>query len=136
MKKSWMALMSAFMAVSPALAQTYVASSSSIPYVPLTNPVGVSLSGSTPPEIDGIAQIPIGFNFPFFGQTFDTLTVTANGNVWLVPPPGATRDFYFSNDVIPDDVLPNALIAPFWDDLSGRPGVVSRRKSSPFSFAS
>ncbi len=120
--KNGFALASALISLSPALAQTYVASTSTATYAPLTSGTVVTLTGTTPPETDGIAQIPIGFNFPFYDRVFDKLTVTANGNLWLTPPLAVTYDFYYSNTVIPSASTPNGIISPLWDDLSGKTG--------------
>src|SRR3712207_608357 len=120
-------LASALVSLSPALAQTYVASTSSATYVPLSAPTVVQLVGSSPPESDGIAEIPIGFNFPFYDRTFQKVTVTANGNLWLTPPAGVTYDFYFTNYAFPNSFTPNGLISPLWDDLSGKAGVAGSR---------
>ena len=60
-------------------------------------------------------QIELGFDFPFYGTPRSIVTVTTNGYLTFgnsVAP---------LNDPIPDPFVPNAVIAPFWDDLDTRP---------------
>jgi hypothetical protein len=78
------------------------------------NFVDISSTGTelTFSDEDGIAGIPIGFNFTFFGTIFNTITITSNGYLSFSP----TISRY--NDLIPSPVTPNSLIAPFWDDLN------------------
>lgn len=55
----------------------------------------------------------IGFSFPFYGDTYDALRISANGFISLTSfasPPVNAR--------IPDPAGPNALVAPYWDDLN------------------
>lgn len=47
------------------------------PYAPLPSLTPVTLQL----EDDDFVQVPIGFDFPFYGQTYDTLTITSNGMV-------------------------------------------------------
>lgn len=56
--------------------------------------------------------ISIGFNFPFYGQTFSQLNFSTNG---VVTFGGATTQF--SNTQIPSTSSPNNFIAVFFDDL-------------------
>jgi len=56
--------------------------------------------------------IPIGFNFPFYGGTFNTVNVCTNG--WLSFT-NTTTDL--SNDPLPNTGAPENLLAVFWDDL-------------------
>lgn len=56
----------------------------------------------------------IGFNFTFFGNSYDQFYVSANGLVMFTEPDGV-----YNNEVtIPDPAMPNNYIAPFWDNLS------------------
>lgn len=57
-------------------------------------------------------EVPIGFPFSFFGTIFTAVTISANGYLTFLPQ---LSPF---NQVIPEPNLPNALIAPFWDDLN------------------
>lgn len=63
---------------------------------------------------DGSERIELGFSFPFFGERFDRGAVSTNGFVQLGRATSATA---FSNVRIPRSQQPNALVAPFWDDL-------------------
>lgn len=57
-------------------------------------------------------NVPIGFNFNFYGNDYTTITVSSNGYLTFGGNP-----VYFSNYCIPDTDPPNNLICPFWDDL-------------------
>ena len=59
------------------------------------------------------AEISIGFDFEFYGNTYSSVKVTDNG--YLTFGPSAT--WYPGNVCIPDPAEPNDLIAPLWDDL-------------------
>ena len=56
--------------------------------------------------------IPIGFSFFFYGQIYTTTNLVTNGYFALGGP-----DTAYSNRNIPNPVVPNTFIAPFWDDL-------------------
>jgi len=58
------------------------------------------------------ASVDIGFDFPFYGQTFRGLRVCTNGflTVTDVQP-------LYGNQPLPNPAAPSGLIAPFWDDL-------------------
>jgi hypothetical protein len=57
-------------------------------------------------------SFPIGFDFDFFGNTYNEFYVSSNGLVMF----GAGSNA-FSNVSIPDESRPDNYIAPFWDDL-------------------
>lgn len=62
---------------------------------------------------DSNAQnIPIGFNFPFYGNTFSTVNVCTNG--WLSFTSTLTS---LTNNPLPGTGAPENLLAVFWDDL-------------------
>jgi len=62
---------------------------------------------------DGFAgPVPIGFNFPFYGNTYNGLYFSTNGLVTFGV--GSTT---WSNVDIPHPNSPNNFVAPFWDDL-------------------
>ena len=69
-------------------------------------------------EDDTHTRIPIGFDFKFFDQTYDSLTVCSNG--WVSLEPCTINHFW--NFSIPFPMGPNALIAPFMDDLDDNVG--------------
>ncbi len=54
----------------------------------------------------------IGFNFTFYGNTYNRFYVTSNGLVMFV---SGSNDY--TEDPIPSPSSPNNLIAAFWDDI-------------------
>src|SRR5262249_7689325 len=56
--------------------------------------------------------IPLGFSFPFYGQTFDAVRVCTNGFLTFT----GTNAPYLTKP-LPDPPPPPNLVAPFWDDL-------------------
>ncbi len=72
-------------------------------------------------EDDAIVQMDLPFTVTYYGQDYDAMTVCSNG--WLAL--GYTPEVSFYNRVIPAASGPNAMIAPFWDDLLTDPGGVS-----------
>jgi subtilisin family serine protease/DNA-binding beta-propeller fold protein YncE len=56
--------------------------------------------------------IPLGFPFPFYGQTYTAVRVSTNGFLTFIG-----NDAPYSNKSLPGILAPPALIAPFWDDL-------------------
>ncbi|MEO0009941.1 MAG: FlgD immunoglobulin-like domain containing protein [candidate division WOR-3 bacterium] len=58
--------------------------------------------------------VPIGFNFPWSDTTYDNCYVTTNGWLSLGPDPHTALP---TPTRIPNESLPNALIAPWWQDL-------------------
>lgn len=93
-----------------------------VPYPTLTNPTAVVLvaAGSNDPKDRGRATIPIGFDFPFYNRIYNQVTVTANGVLFLEASTAGniTSDFP-GNVALPSGAEPNAVFAPFWDDLIG-----------------
>jgi len=61
---------------------------------------------------DDVEKVPMGFSFPFYGNTYDSIYIISNGYLGF----GATSSDY-SNDSIPNSSTPNNLIAIWWDDL-------------------
>ena len=64
---------------------------------------------------------PLGFNFSFYGNSYDKLNVFANGLVTFGTADFATiqaRLGYYSADRIPDAADPNNMIALAWSDWS------------------
>ncbi|MBL0060079.1 MAG: carboxypeptidase regulatory-like domain-containing protein [bacterium] len=58
--------------------------------------------------------IALPFDFMFYGETYDTLTICSNG--WAAFGDQGTLDM-FRNYPIPGQQAPEAMMAPFWDDL-------------------
>jgi subtilisin family serine protease len=67
------------------------------------------------------AGVPIGFDFPYYGNTFNTVNVCTNG--WLSFTSTATA---LTNQALPNSgsSVPENLLAAFWDDLN--PGATQR----------
>ncbi|MBL3658380.1 Ig-like domain-containing protein [Fulvivirga sediminis] len=68
---------------------------------------------------DGDVQVPIGFDFNFYGNTYDSVWVSANGLLSFSEISGGTA----SNSQIPTANSINNIIAGLWDDLE--PGAIS-----------
>lgn len=66
---------------------------------------------------DSSAEIPIGFDFKFYGITYSSINVSSNGYLIF---DSDSRDF--TNDPIPSVNTPDNIIAPFWDDLNPSSG--------------
>ncbi len=67
---------------------------------------------------DSNTQVPIGFDFTFYGNTYSQTFVSTNGFISF----GSGSSAY-TNTGIPNSNAPNNMIAAFWDDLivqSGR----------------
>ncbi|MCF7911069.1 MAG: DUF1573 domain-containing protein [Candidatus Cloacimonetes bacterium] len=60
-------------------------------------------------------QVNLPFEFRFYGQNYDELTVCSNG--WVAP--GYTESVSYMNRPIPGDGGVSPMIAVFWDDLVG-----------------
>ena len=67
---------------------------------------------------DGFTPVNLPFSFSYFGQAHAQAFVSTNGFLTLGSSAGAAAA---QNPVIPSTVVPNGVIAPFWDDLN--PGV-------------
>jgi hypothetical protein len=104
---------SAFAFASAALAETtYTMSTGTTTFLSIQG-VGtpVTLSNAD----DGSGAIPAGVAFPFFDTAVTASTmlyVSSNGVLNIL-----TNDHTAGNVAIPSTAVPNAFIAPFWDDL-------------------
>jgi len=72
-------------------------------------------------ETDEIVHHDLPFPVTYYGQVYNVVTICSNG--WLAL--GYSPELSFYNRVIPSAEGPNAMIAPFWDDLITSPGGVS-----------
>ncbi|MBI2871633.1 MAG: hypothetical protein HYY00_00400 [Chloroflexi bacterium] len=85
------------------------------PRGPAFNWVEISSSGNWAGTIsncdDCYQQLPIGFNFSFYGTNYSQLWASSNGLL------SVTASSIYSNTYIPNTNSPNGFIAPFWDDL-------------------
>ncbi|WP_244366101.1 PQQ-dependent sugar dehydrogenase [Micromonospora echinofusca] len=77
------------------------------PYVGADGPV-LPLAGD-----DVSTRITLPFPVPFHGRDRTTAWVSSNGFLAFVDPGGSQP----LNGTLPDPAAPNALVAPFWDDL-------------------
>jgi len=62
--------------------------------------------------------IPIGFNFEFYGTTFNSFRFCTNGFISFT----STATSYTNNPIPTGTSEPHNLIAPFWDDLNFNDG--------------
>jgi len=62
---------------------------------------------------DEHVRVDLPFSFQYFGNTYDDITISSNGWTSFEPTPVN----YFWNFSIPMAMGPNAMLAPFWDDL-------------------
>jgi len=65
---------------------------------------------------DTFSTLNIGFQIPYFGQSYGTAYVSSNGFLTLGSPLSVFTPDYL-NAAIPTGAAPNGVIAPFWDDL-------------------
>ncbi len=76
---------------------------------------GIPISGLG--DDTNVGPFDIGFNFPFYGNTFSTFRFCTNG--WIS---FTSNDNDYSNQSIPGNDAPFNLVAPFWDDLNFNSG--------------
>lgn len=79
-------------------------------YVEGTTPVALSGDEST-------TSVALPFDFPFYGESYDTAYLSSNGHVNFLAP--ITN---YTNTALPNAGAPNATLAPFWDDLNIQAG--------------
>jgi len=65
-----------------------------------------------------INDVQIGFDFNYFGETYNSMTVCSNGWTSFEPCPLS----HFWNFSIPNPMGPSAMLAPFMDDLDDDDG--------------
>ncbi len=131
----WLLCSSVFVA-SAAQAQPYATAEFAAPYVAIAG--GTTLSFADTDE--GVALVPIGFDFSFYGRTYAYVNVATNGYLWLAEPcqSGGTCAFGLCAtegvctaalplaqpaprpNPLPSHAGPDALVAPYWDDLNLR----------------
>jgi len=64
---------------------------------------------------DTTVALPIGFDFPFYENSYNTLNISSNG---LITFGGGSKER--TNTSIPYDQVPNNMLAVWWDDLDPR----------------
>jgi hypothetical protein len=90
--------------------------------------VGTNIWGEGTYRDDGNeGPFPIGFNFDFYGNTFDQFYVCTNGFASFTH-----TDYYYGNQPLPSDGyrVPENLLAVLWDDLVHRSGTGSEPEPS------
>ncbi|MDP3572851.1 MAG: CARDB domain-containing protein [Archangium sp.] len=132
MKKLAPTLLAAALVSSTAWAQLPPIIASSQPYQPLTAGTVVSaLNGD-----DQGVLVPLGFSFPYFGQSYTHVMLNSNGV--LVLGTAATTVCATGcngNATFPSTATPNPALAAFWDDLDLRVSGSVRTLTSPGQFA-
>ncbi len=71
---------------------------------------------------DVAPNIPIGFDFPFYGNNYSAVTIGSNGAVKF----GSAEHITYFNTSIPDASDPNNIIAAVWDDIVVPSGVYTQ----------
>jgi len=91
---------------------------------PLTDEFGYSCTEEPSAYVEGDTLLPdlvfddtstsveLPFPFAFYGQTYTTAYVNTNGHLNFLD-----NIAFFVNESIPSPNIPNALVAPYWDDL-------------------
>jgi hypothetical protein len=93
----------------------YTWKDSSFPGGPPFSWVEISFAGTKVQNLidDEVSPaIPLGFSFPFYGQSFDAVNISLNGFLSFT-----NSSHQFFNTRLPNLLAPDNLIAPFWDDL-------------------
>jgi len=97
----------------------YIDSNDDANNAPVYNWVDIIGPGTplTMTDDSNLGPFSLGFNFTFYGQTFNSIRICSNG--WASFTSTATAYF---NAAIPGSSEPNNLLAPFWDDLNPATG--------------
>ena len=130
-----LALLFAALVSTSAWAQLPTVINSNQPYQPL-------VGATTVPFVDGDDEgvlIPLGFSFPYLGQSYTHVIVDSNG--FIIPAVASTSmclgafSGCLTNVGMPSTATPNPIIAGFWNDLDvGASGTV-RYLQGPGTFA-
>lgn len=64
---------------------------------------------------EDITTVPLPFTFRYYGEDFTQIAICSNGNVGMGGAP--VWEHQPRNTIIPCPLGPDAMIAPFWDDL-------------------
>ncbi|GAB4332578.1 MAG: hypothetical protein Kow0037_10230 [Calditrichia bacterium] len=78
--------------------------------------INLQPTGTFDPKDEGMATINLPFSVKFYGQTYNQLQVNSNGFITFDMNYFANA---YTNQGIPNNSDPNAIVAPFWDDLDG-----------------
>ena len=101
------------------------------PYVTTVGPAVPLTTGGSRQNLAGDDRyltfpFPAGFTFPFFGQTFTSLTISTNGNLWFQEPPRRINlpqgDLNVADDSpgAPKAIGGYKAISGLWEDLDLR----------------
>jgi CSLREA domain-containing protein len=95
------------------------------PYVPSTAAPAALSTGGTAMVMhcdDCLKNRLLPFTFPFFGTSYNSVTVSSNGNIYFVPPAPPTRGNGDADDVpgLTAGLARFRMIAGMWDDLDLR----------------
>ncbi len=78
--------------------------------------IGTAVDGTG--DDGGAGPFAIGFDFPFYGSTYNQFWMNSNGHINFL----TLLSGYYSNTAIPNTAAPNAAVYLFWDDLHERNG--------------
>lgn len=81
-------------------------------YNPFSTAGGTAVTGLT--DDNTVGPINIGFNFPFFGNLYNSFWISSNGYMTFTTPAGS----FLGNLNIPNAAQPNNIIAWGWDDMN------------------
>ncbi len=82
-------------------------------YVPLDGFGGTINVGDAGDETISNFDVPA---FDYAGETWTSIGVVSDG--YVVVGGGTSQDVQFINQLLPDEALPNNVLAPFWSDLN------------------
>lgn len=85
----------------------------SLTYTPITGTQAIGPDVNTTPQVD----LTIPFPFDFYGRQYTTVRVASLGAMTF-----QATNLPFTNVALGNTAAPNAIIAPFWDDLETSPG--------------
>ncbi len=129
MKKLAVALL---VASSTAWAQLPPIIASTQPYQPL---IGATVVSALNGDDEGVL-VPLGFSFPYFGQSYTHVMLNSNGVLVLGTSTTTLCTFGCNNNVaFPSTNTPNPALAAFWDDLDLSASGSVRTLTSPGQFA-
>jgi hypothetical protein len=73
------------------------------------------------PDDSSIGPFDIGFDFPFFAESYSEFSLSSNGSISFT-----SAEYPWTNLPLPNGSAPPALIAVWWDDLNNDSGVQGR----------
>ncbi len=75
---------------------------------------GEQIDFGSHPDNDNSGKLPLGFDFTFYGVDYNSICVCTNGWASFTEDHATT----YNNYPLPAALPPNALLAPYWDDLT------------------